>query len=133
MTKTADPVPRTQPYSNLGWALRGRAAPSASASARDVVGASAAAWRRLISKSGVKGGADSRPSATSAASSSQTARTARSAWVRSARRPPKGPETNRTALPAANSIPSCSGASPRPAKNAGMNGEATPNAAYMRA
>ena len=84
-------------------------------------------------KGGVKLGADSRPIATSAASSWQAARTARRAWVRSARRPPNGPETSRIAVPAANSIPSCSGASPRPSKNAGMNGEETPNAAYMSA
>ena len=40
---------------------------------------------------------------------------------------------SRIAVPAAKRIPSCSGASPRASKNAGMNGDETPNAAYISA
>ena len=133
MTKNADPVPRTQPYSNRGRPSRGCAARSASASASAVVGASAAAWTRLINKSGVKLDAHRRPTATIAACASQPASAVRSAWVRSARRPTSGPDASRIAVPAPNRSASCSGVSPRSLKNAGMNGEDTPNAAYMSA
>src|SRR5688500_11404855 len=77
--------------------------------------------------------AGNRPRAPTAASNAQTARTARSACVRSARRPHNGPEMSRIAVPLPNRIPRCSGASPRAWKNAGMNGDATPNAAYISA
>jgi hypothetical protein len=47
--KAAEPVPRTHPYSKPGRPLRvPEADPSASASAKMVIGASAAACRRLI-------------------------------------------------------------------------------------
>jgi len=42
-------------------------------------------------------------------------------------------EISRIIVPIANRNPSCSGLSPRASKNAGMNGDETPNAAYMSA
>jgi hypothetical protein len=44
MMNIADPDPRIQPYWNLVFPSRDMAAPRASASARVVIGASAAAW-----------------------------------------------------------------------------------------
>ena len=129
----AEPVPRAHPYSNRAAEPRGRATASAMASASVVMGASAAAWNALIVNSSQKPDAGSRPSATSAASAVQITRTARSACVRSASRPHRGPEIRRTAVPAANRIPSCSGPRPRPSRNAGMNGDETPKAAYISA
>src|SRR5712691_11047291 len=128
-----EPVPRAQPYSNLVAPSRGAAAASARASASVVIGASAAAWSTLIINSAQKPAAGNRPRATSAASAVQTARTARSACVRSASRPHNGPEMSRIAVPVANRSPSCSGTSPRASKNAGINGDETPNAAYISA
>ena len=53
--KAAEPVPRTQPYSNPRRPQpRGAAAPSAKASARMVTGASAAACPRLSARKGPK-------------------------------------------------------------------------------
>src|SRR5262249_13308864 len=68
-----------------------------------------------------------------AASTQQTASTARNAASQSASRPALGPEINRIAVLAASTTPISSGETPRGPRNAGTNGEATPNAAYMTA
>src|SRR5262249_16623460 len=56
-TNTADPVPRTQPYSNRAPSGRGALAPRASASASVVLGASAPPALRLVGRrAGGRGG-----------------------------------------------------------------------------
>ena len=108
--KIPEPVPRTQPYSNRVPAGEPEPAPalSANASPSEVIGASAAAWRRLIASSAGNVVAPRRPSATAAAREAHTANIPRRLPMKSARRPHIGQEMSRIAVPAPNKMPSCS-------------------------
>ena len=131
--KAPEPVPRTQPYSNRVPAGEPAPALSANASPSEVIGASAAAWRRLIASSAGNVITQRRPSAAAAAREARAANIPCRLPMKSARRPHIGPEMSRIAVPAPNKMPSCSGVSPRHWKKAGMNGEDTPKAPYMSA
>ena len=74
--------------------------------------------------------AGTKAKAMTAAAKLQIARTTRRACRRSAMRPAMGPETSRITVPAASNSPICAGVTPRDERNAGRNGEATPNAIY---
>ena len=69
-----------------------------------------------------------KPAEESAAASAQAASTARGAESASANRPPIGPANSRTADPAASTIATSAGSSPRDASTAGRKGRITPKA-----
>src|SRR4029450_4127282 len=63
----------------------------------------------------------------------QPTSTRRSPWIRSPRRPARGPVSKRTAVPALSTSPSWAAGTPRALTKAGRKGDATPKAAYIAA
>src|SRR3954452_19293395 len=99
-TKAADAEPRIQPYSKGLPAINGLAALTVSASAIDVVGASAAAWTRATRRNSQKPLAHEKAAAAPAANTMQSASTRRSRPDRSAKRPTRGPAAKRISVDA---------------------------------
>src|SRR5439155_19335271 len=132
-TKAADAEPRNQPYSKGLPRQRGFVTVTDSASAIEVVGASAAACTKAIKSNDQKVFARDSAAAIPAANAAQVASTRRNAPERSASLPTTGPAARRTNIAAASIRPICSELKPLVSKNFGQNGDATPNAAYIAA
>jgi hypothetical protein len=87
----------------------------------------------MLARSGHKPWAGRQPRVAAAASAVQTTSTARSPWSTSPVRPASGAVSNRTAVPAPSTRPSCAADNPRAWTKAGRKGDATPKAAYIAA
>jgi predicted lipid-binding transport protein (Tim44 family) len=103
--KANDAEPRIQPYSNSFPANRGLAALTDNASAREVVGASEAAWITAMKSSKAKECAHHKAAADAAANAVQIARAKRNEPARSANIPTIGPATRRVTMAAASTMP----------------------------
>ena len=132
-TKAADAEPRIQPYSKGLPDISGFAALTDSASAIEVVGASAAACSEAIKSNNQKVFTSDNAAAIAAARAAQVASTRRHDLEMSASLPTNGPAARRTNIAAPRMKPICCEVNALVSKNFGQNGEATPNAAYMAA
>jgi hypothetical protein len=128
--KAKDAEPRIHPYSNSFLPIRGLAALTDNASAREVVGASEAAWITVMKSSNAKECAHNKAAADAAANAVQIARASRNVPDRSANIPTIGPARSRVDIPAASTMPISCGLKALVSKNLGQNGDATPKAAY---
>jgi hypothetical protein len=98
-----------------------------------VVGASAAASARLTSSKAQNPPTSPKPAAQTAAALVQQISTSLGSPSQSATRPPKGPASNFSALPAAKTVPRSAGVSPRASNSGGRKGIITPKAANCAA